>query len=101
MKRAPVPGCPAGSTTPARIGGIRSLALAAAGLPIAARRDRGLDHRAHVRLTLRLIGLEQARIRAAAQHRTKLPRKVRGIAKAVAHALPEERRRLMRGIAGK
>jgi len=68
---------------------------------IAARRDRGRNHRAHVRITLRLIGLEQGFWCNALLHELHLPRQVRDITQPMTHSLAEERRRLVRGITGK
>ena len=62
--------------------------------------DSALDHRAHVRVTLLLVGVKQLRV-ATAQHQVELEREVLGVADSGAHALSEKRRHLMSRIAGK
>ena len=61
---------------------------------------RQLDEGAHMRRALAFVGVEQAIGRAAAQHGVELPGEVGGIAHAGAHALAEEGRRLVAGVAG-
>jgi hypothetical protein len=62
--------------------------------------DSALDHRAHVRVTLLLVGVKQLRV-ATAQHQVELEREVLGVADSGAHALTEKRWHLMSRITGK
>jgi len=61
---------------------------------------RELDELAHVRLALRLVGVEQRLAACARADEPELPREIRGIADPGAHALTEKGRRLVRGVAG-
>src|SRR6266850_1790282 len=63
------------------------------GLDDGAQAQRLLDVDAHVRRALRLVAVEPVRA-------GELPGEVRRAADAGAHALAEERRRLVRGVAG-
>ena len=67
----------------------------------AAHGDRGLDDRARVRLALVLVAVEDVGARVATDDGGELPREVGGVADARAHALPGERRHLMRRVARK
>ncbi len=62
--------------------------------------DGGLDHPADVGLPLRLVGVEQRLGRASAADALELPGEVGDVADAGAHALAEERRHLVRAVAG-
>jgi hypothetical protein len=61
---------------------------------------REFDERAHVRPALGLVGVEQRLGRGARAPRGELPPQVGRVADAGAQALAEERRRLVRGVAG-
>ena len=76
-------------TGPFRVGGLND----------AAELDRKLDIGAHVLHAFGLVGVKQALRRFASDHVAQLPGEVGGVAQARAHALAEERRCLVRGIA--
>ena len=62
--------------------------------------DAFARHRRGVRAALALVAVEQRGARLAAQHRVELPAQVVGIAHAGVHALADELRRHVRGVAG-
>jgi len=70
------------------------------GVDDAAEADGEFDELADMRLAFALIGVEQAGIGDAVDDVGQLPGKIGGIADAGAHALAEEGRGLVRGIAG-
>ncbi len=68
------------------------------GVP-ASERDAGRGQGAHVRLALALVGVEHPGVLRAGRHQVQLEREVGRVAHPRAHALPEERRHPVGGVA--